>query len=151
MFNNILIAIHPTNDEEGKRALEEGVRLLADGGSLHLVSVYNPSGAGFFPHVIEEEPGAKEKEIRNNLDLLARKYLPLNLGASLHVLSGAPGEQLIALAAQLESDLIILTSRGAGSRWSLRRATVEHVTVCAPCTVLVLQAEEEEEYTADGR
>ncbi|HHX34205.1 MAG TPA: universal stress protein [Gammaproteobacteria bacterium] len=140
MFNNVLIAVHPTNDEEGKRALQEGVRLLADSGSLHLVSVFNPSGTSFFPHVIDEEPQAKEQEIRNKLDLLARKYLPLNLTANLHVLSGAPGEQLIALAAQLNTDLVILTSRGAGSRWSLRRATVEHVTVCAPCAVLVLHA-----------
>ncbi len=144
MFNNILIAIHPTKDEEGRRALAEGVRLLADGGSLHLVSVFNPSGAGFFPHVVEEEPVAKEKEIRKNLELLSRKYLPFDLAAKVHVLSGAPGEQLIALAAELKVDLVILTSRGAGSRWSLRRATVEHVTVCAPCTVMVLQAGEED-------
>lgn len=142
MFDNVLIAIHPTNDEEGQRALEEGVRLLTDGGSLHLVSVFNPSAAGFFPHVIEEEPGAKEKEIRSNLDFLVRKYLPSHYDVGLHVLSGAPGEQLIALAAELKTDLIILTLRGSGSRWSLRRATVEHVTVCAPCSVLVLQAGE---------
>lgn len=144
MYKKILIAIHPSNDAEGQRALEEGLRLLDDGGSLDLVTVLIPSGTGFFPHVIEEEPEVKQQEILSNLNLLARRYLPLNLEANLHVLSGPPGEQLIALAAELESDLIILISRGAGSRWPLRRATVEHVTVCAPCAVMVLQAEETE-------
>jgi|SRR5699024_1665958 len=139
MFNKILVAIHPNNDAEGKRALAEGLRLLTEGGNLHLVSVFNPSGAGFFPHVIEEEPEVKEKQILHRLELLGRRYLPLNLEASVHVLSGPPGEQLVALAAELKADLIILTSRGAGSRWPLRRATVEHIAVCAPCSVLVLQ------------
>lgn len=148
MFNNVLIAIHPTKKEEGKRALVEGEKLLVNGGSLHLMSVFNPGGTSFFPHVIEEEPEAKESEIRNNLDLLAKKHLPPHREANLHVLTGEPGEQMLALAAYLKADLIVLTSRGAGSRWSLRRATVEQVSVCAPCTVLVLQAQESNEKAA---
>ena len=118
------------------------MRLLAQDGNLHLTTVVNPGGAGFFPHVVEQEPQAKEQEALENLNLLARRYLPLDTEVSLHVLSGAPGKQLIALAAQLEADLLVLTSRGESSRWPLRRATIEHAAVCAPCSVLVLQENE---------
>ncbi|MGO1246552.1 MAG: universal stress protein [Oceanisphaera sp.] len=144
MFNNILIAVHPTNEDEAKQALQEGARLLADGGELHLVSVYNPSGTAFFPHVNEEAPDAKENEVRDNLDLLMRKYLPRDVSATLHVLTGETAEQLNALAAQLASNLMVLTSKGACSRWSLRRATLEFVTINAPCAVLVLKVDEDE-------
>lgn len=140
MYSKILIAIDPEDDGEGKRALEEGVRLLDEGGELHLASVYSPGGAGFFPHVTEEAPAEKEKEVRDTLNLLARKYLPLTQVATLHVVAGSAGERILALAGNVGVDLMILVSRGASGRWPLRRATVEHVSVNAPCAVLVLPA-----------
>ena len=44
----------------------------------------------------------------------------------------------MALAAQAEVDMLLLVSRGPGGLWPLRRATVEYVTVNAPCAVLVM-------------
>ena len=140
MYRKILIAIDPDDDGEGKRALEEGVRLLDEGGELHLASVYSPGSAGFFPHVNEDAPAEKEAEVRGTLSLLARKYLPLNQSATLHVVAGSAGEKLVALAGNTCVDLLLLVSRGATGRWPLRRATVEYVSVNAPCAVLVLPA-----------
>lgn len=140
MYSKILIAIDPEDDGEGKRALEEGVRLLDQDGELHLASVYSPGGTGFFPHVTEDSPEEKEAEVRGTLSLLARKYLPLNQSATLHVVAGNAGEKLVALAGTTCADLMILVSRGATGRWPLRRATVEYVSVNAPCAVLVLPA-----------
>ncbi|WP_372964470.1 universal stress protein [Marinobacter sp.] len=138
MFNKILLAIDCEDDGEGKRALEEGVRLLSDGGELHLATVYNPGDAGFFPHVTAEAPDDRESEVRDRLSLLVRKYLPMQYSASLHVVAGTPGERLVALAANLGADLIILVSKGSGSHWPMRRATVEYVAVNACCAVLIL-------------
>ena len=78
MYRKLLIAIDPEDDGEGKRALEAAMDLLVEDGELHLASVYNPGGGGFFPHVTGEAPEQKEAQVREVLDLLARKYLPLN-------------------------------------------------------------------------
>lgn len=114
------------------------MELLDEDGELHLASAYSPGGGGFFPHVTEQAPEEKEAEVREVLDLLARKYLPLNRSASLHVVAGNAGEKLVGLAGQLCADLMMLVSRGSSGHWPLRRATVEYVSVNAPCPVLVL-------------
>jgi len=145
MYRKLLIAIDPKDDGEGKRALEVALDLLEEGGELHLASIFNPGGSGFFPHVTEEAPENKEDEVRHHLDLLARKYLPLNRDAILHVVAGSAGEKLVALAGQLCADLMILVSRGGGSHWPLRKATVEYVSVNAPSPVLVLPSLEKAE------
>lgn len=140
MYRKILIAIDPEDDGEGKRALEASADLLDEKGELHLASVYRPDSGGFFPHVTEQAPEQKEAEVRRSLDLLARKYLPLNRDASLHVVAGSAGEKLVALASQLKVDLVLLVSRGSSGHWPLRRATVEYVAVNARSPVLVLPA-----------
>ncbi|GGE54544.1 hypothetical protein GCM10011533_03830 [Streptosporangium jomthongense] len=141
MYQRILIAIDYEDDGEGKRALEEGVRLLSEGGELHLATIYDPGGTGFFPHVGTETPADRENEVRERLSLLARKYLPMQYSAKLHIIAGSPGEKLVALAANIGADLIILVSKGAGSRWQLRRATKEYVVVNACCATLILPQE----------
>lgn len=138
MYRKLLIAIDPDDDGEGKRALAAAMDLLDEDGELHLASVYSPGGGGFFPHVTEEAPEEKEAEVREVLDLLVRKYLPLNRSASLHVVAGNAGEKLVGLAGQLCADLLMLVSRGSTGHWPMRRATVEFVSVNAPCPVLVL-------------
>lgn len=138
MYRKLLIAIDPEDDGEGKRALEAAMDLLAEDGELHLASVFSPGGGGFFPHVTEEAPEQKEAEVRETLDLLVRKYLPLNRNATLHVVAGNAGEKLVGLAGQLCADLMLLVSRGSSGHWPLRRATVEYVSVNAPCPLLVL-------------
>ncbi len=140
MYRNILLAIDVEDEEEAERALCEGIRLLGEGGSLHLATVFDPGGASFFPHVATDASEDIEQRARDSLSALAEKHLAFNSGATLHVLAGSPGEKLVALAASIEADLILLVSRGAGGRWPLRRATVECVAVSAPCAVLVLPA-----------
>ncbi|SDK76715.1 universal stress protein [Billgrantia gudaonensis] len=142
MYQKLLVAIDPEDDGEGKCAIAAAMELLAEDGELHLASVYNPGGGGFFPHVTEEAPEQKEAEVRKQLDLFVRKYLPLDRNASLHVVAGSAGEKLVGLAAQLSADLMILVSRGSSGHWPLRRATVEYVSVNAPCRVLVLPSSE---------
>ncbi|MBL1271049.1 MAG: universal stress protein [Oceanospirillales bacterium] len=138
MYRKILLAIDYEDDGEGKRALEEGVRLMGEDGELHLATVFNPGGAGFFPHVTTDAPEDRENEVKESLSLLARKYLPMKYSASLHVIAGTPGEKLLALAVNIGADLLVLVSKGASSRWPMRRATVEYVAVNACCAVLIL-------------
>ncbi|SDO68662.1 MULTISPECIES: universal stress protein [Halomonas] len=140
MYRKLLLAIDPEDDGEGKCAIAAAMEMLAEDGELHLASVYHPGGGGFFPHVTGEAPEEKEAEVHKTLDLLVRKYLPLDREASLHVVAGNAGEKLVGLAAQLGAELMVLVSRGSSGRWPLRRATVEYVAVNAPCRVLVLPA-----------
>jgi nucleotide-binding universal stress UspA family protein len=138
MYQKLLIAIDPEDDGEAKRALATAIDLLTEDGELHLASVYSPGGGGFFPYVTEMAPEQKEAEVRAALDLLVHKYLPLNHNGTLHVVAGSAGEKLVGLAGQLCADLLILVSRGSGDFWPLRKATVEYVSLNAPCPVLVL-------------
>lgn len=144
MFHKILLAIDYEDDGEGKRALEEGVRLLSEGGELHLATIYDPGGTGFFPHVSTETAADREAEVREQLSLLARKYLPMQYSAKLHIIAGSPGEKLVALAANIGADLIILVSKGSAGLWPLRRATKEYVVKNACCATLILPQELEE-------
>lgn len=138
MYQKLLIAIDPEDDGEAKCALEVAMSLLTKDSEIHVASVYSPGGSGFFPHVTEVAPEQKEAEVRAALDLLVHKYLPLNRNASLHVVAGSAGEKLVGLAGQLCVDLLILVSRGSSDYWRLRRASVEYVSLNAPCPVLVL-------------
>lgn len=54
------------------------------------------------------------------------------------MVADSSGETLVDLAGQLCADLLILVSRGSNSHWPLRKATVEYISVNAPCPVLVL-------------
>lgn len=145
MYRKLLIAIDPEDDGEGKCALEAALDLLTEDGELHLASVYSCGGGGFFPHVTPESPEKKEAEVRDVLDLLARKYLPMNRSATLHVVAGSTGEKLVGIAGQLGADLMLLVSRGSSGHWPLRKATVEYVSVNSPCSVLVLPSLEKAE------
>jgi nucleotide-binding universal stress UspA family protein len=138
MYRKVLIAIDPEDDGEGKCALAVAMDLLTEDGELHLASAYTPDGGGFFPHVTQAGPEQKEAEVKATLDLLVHKYLPLNRTASLHVVAGSAGEKLVGLAGQINADLLMLVSRGSSGLWPLRKATVEYVSVNAPCPVLVL-------------
>lgn len=138
MFQTILIAIDPESDKEGPAALAVGLELLDEGGELHLASVYDPGGTAFFPHVPEQAPEEQETAVRDKLDLMARKYLPLNQDATIHVVPGTADSKLVALAGTTGADLLILASQGSGGHWPLPRHTVEYVAVNAPCAVLVL-------------
>jgi len=142
MYRKLLIAIDPEDENEGQRALEAGVPLLDDEAEVHIVSVFKPGGAGFFPHVAEEAPEEMEAQIRERLELLTHKYLPPRYPCNLHVVAGTtPGEKLVALAGALDADLMLLISRGSGSHWLQRKATVEYVGNNAPCPVLILPAQ----------
>ena len=138
MYHKILLAIDARDDNESKRTLEEGVRLIAEGGELYLATVFSPGSSGFFPHVSEDTPENREKVVRDKLNLLARKYLPMAQAAHLHVMCGKAGEKLVALAANIEAELMIMVSRGETSLWPLRKATLEYILVNSPCPMLVL-------------
>lgn len=144
MYKKLLIAIDPENDAEGKHALDAAIKLLDKDGELHLVSVYSPGSTGFFPHVSQEAPEKKEAEVKQTLDELLQQYRPLKQNVNLHVIAGNTGEKLVGLAGQLGADLMILVSSGNSGRWPLRRATVEYVSVNAPCQVLILPPTENE-------
>lgn len=150
MYSKIVLAIDSDDDGEGKRAIAEGVRLLSKDGELHLATIFNPEGAGFFPHVTETTPESLEAQARGRLDLLARKYLPINQPAHLHVMAGPPAEKLIALAADIDAELMILVSRGETERWRLRRPTVKYIATNATCAVLILPAESESTTETSG-
>jgi nucleotide-binding universal stress UspA family protein len=55
-----------------------------------------------------------------------------------HVLSGRPFQEICRMARQIESDLIIMPSRGRNTlRRALLGSTSERVLRCAPCPVLI--------------
>ena len=145
MYRKVLIAIDPESEQEVPAALAAGLDQLSQEGELHLVTVVNPDGTDFFPHVPEQSAEEQEAATRAALERMADAHLPSGRSAQIHVAHGAAGTVLVALAGRLGADLLIVISHGAGGRWPLPRHTVEYVAVNAPCAVLVLPGADSEQ------
>ncbi len=143
------ILLATDGSEEASLAAKTAVTLAAEPGSeLHVVTVgpeyplyMLPDSAGRFPEVFERE----KRETREVLDAQVRKVEAL--GASVekaHQRSGRPDREILALADDLDADMIVVGSRGLGG---LRRALMGSVSTAvvrhAHCPVLVVREKDD--------
>src|SRR5271167_1925019 len=111
MFKNILCA----NDgsEHATRALALAISIAKDHASeLHMVSVEEIDYAPEFIEEVREETGAAarrfHKVLRRAREMAERSGVKL----SPHVLSGHPVRDVVALAADIEADLLVIGATG---------------------------------------
>jgi nucleotide-binding universal stress UspA family protein len=110
------------------------------GAQLHLVHVVPPdyplaSLAGLALVVPELEIG---RHVRSHLKDAAKKYSVTLRRENIHVLKGRPFQQISQLARDLNTDLIITSTRGAtGFKHLLLGSTAERIVRYSPCPVLV--------------
>lgn len=146
MFRKAVVAVDPTHASEGGRALYTTLAQLAQGGEIHLLTVISADGTAFFPYVPEQPIEDTEAQAHEALETLAREHIPEAVACTIHVLHGVTDHTLADETRALEADLLVLTSH-AGSRWALRRDTVQKICANPPCAVLVLPPSEEAEQT----
>ena len=101
---------------------------------IHLVHVLPAAGkAG-----LADLPRLKHSAIKRLGDMSAQ--LPPRLRAGNAVLTGKPSEQILALVARNNIDLIVLTTKGgSGLRRALLGGTAEHIMRHALCPVMSIR------------
>lgn len=139
------ILLATDGSEEADLAAKTAVALAAEPGSeLHVVTVgpeypmyMLPDNAGHFPEIFEKE----KRETREVLDAQVSKVEAL--GASVekaHQRSGRPDREILALADDLDADMIVVGSRGLGGlRRTLMGSVSDAVVRHAHCPVLVVR------------
>lgn len=81
-----------------------------------------------------------EERVRRELEAETAFLREAGIAVALHVRVGSPAEEIVRLAGELGSDLIVMGSHGYRSVSDLLLgSTVENVTKRAPCPVLVVR------------
>src|SRR5918998_1588783 len=140
------ILLATDGSEEGARATEAAVELSRETGSeIHLVYVL-PAPAQLIGHHLysaemrESLLGGAEREARTFLDERAEK-IGADGGkvAETHLKSGEPDKEILRLAEDLDTGLIVLGSRGLGAiSRTLLGSVSESVVRHAHCPVFVV-------------
>jgi nucleotide-binding universal stress UspA family protein len=106
-----------------------------------LLDVPDPFLAEEAVHDAERRLEAEHEErVRHELAAEAAVLTDAGIGVTLHVRVGSPADEIIRLASELGTDLIVIGSHGKRSLEELLLgSTVENVTKHAPCPVLVVR------------
>jgi nucleotide-binding universal stress UspA family protein len=153
MFQKILWAtdFSPHARDAGRRALEcarcshRPVDVLTvvspDELPLFLLDVPDPFIPSETVHEAEQRLKAEHEErIRRELAAETAFLVEAGVPVQLHVRVGSPADEIIRLATELGTDLIVMGSHGRRSLEELLLgSTVENVTRHAPCPVLVVR------------
>ncbi len=144
----------PTDfSEPGDLAVTRAARMAARaGGELHLVHVIAARiGYAEMPEMMlppmEDLVEEMRASARERLETMANK-LENAPAAAIHVEEsfGRPADAIVALARQIDADLIVMGSHGhTGLLHALLGSTAERVVREAPCDVLVVKPEKEPE------
>ncbi len=108
--------------------------------AIHLVHVYPPDEASSVPggaHLLFQSAEAIER-LNEELTGIHRKHVPTFCPENCHIRCGRPYEEIVRLAGEIDTDLIVLSTRGySGLKHLLLGSTAERVVRNAPCPVLV--------------
>lgn len=106
---------------------------------IHLVHVHPPdeasaAGAG---HLLFESAEAIER-FNEELTGIHSKHVPTYRPENCHIRGGRPYQEIVRVAREIDTDLIVLSTRGhSGLKHLLLGSTAERVVRNAPCPVLV--------------
>jgi len=80
------------------------------------------------------------EECRRNMQKLVLEQIPDDVAVDAEILSGHPVDKIIALAHDVNADLIVMATHGrTGISHVLMGSTAEHIVRKAPCPVLTLK------------
>jgi nucleotide-binding universal stress UspA family protein len=137
--------------DAGHQALECA---RCSGGSIDVLTVVSPSELPPIlldvpdPFIAEEAVHEAERRLESEHEEAVRRELATEAGfltdagvtIRMHVRVGAPADEILRLATELGSTLIVIGSHGKRSLEELLLgSTVENVTKHAPCPVLVVR------------
>ncbi len=134
MFSHILVPVAPDHIAEHSRALEVARNLLAEGGSVSVLTVLEeiPSFVGsYFP---EEQMKESIAEFENTLKTAISGE---NVGT--HVVSGHPTNSILDWAKKHNVECIVVSSHRPELSDYLLGSTAARVVRHAKCSVVVLR------------
>lgn len=144
-----IIVVGVDYSESCARALEQAFTLAAEKGAephvIHVAAMYGNLPDGFTTTNLEQAA----KQLETYVQMQVSKYVEANPGNAhfervcTHQRTGAPADEIVQLAVDLEADLVMV---GTHSRRGMERlllgSVAEKVVRMAPCPVLVVRAKE---------
>jgi nucleotide-binding universal stress UspA family protein len=147
-LKNILVPIDFS--DESAKALRYALPFARCHGAkitlLHVVTPHHRAvDYGYGPVNREIPDKARMSRINDRLEVFARTHLGRRHPAGLIVRHGAPFDEITRAARQLNSDFIIMSTRGCGNlEQGELDSTSERVVRHAPCPVMVVRLREHE-------
>jgi nucleotide-binding universal stress UspA family protein len=142
MFSSIVVGTDgsKTADRALMRALELA-RLT--GGRLHVVSAYAPAPAkvtgGAPASEAAEWSVGPDFEVEGVLDRAGGRARSEGVEITTHSPKGDPADAILAIAKEIDADLIVLGSRGMQGARRVLGSVPNKVSHRAPCDVLIVQ------------
>ncbi|WP_294620859.1 universal stress protein [uncultured Roseovarius sp.] len=134
MYRNILVPVAPDHIDDCEAQLDAAQRLLADDGSISVLSVVEelPSYVGSY------FPKEQVRESIDRFDKALKKAMPSDK-IETHVVSGHPTNTVLNWASKNRVDCIVVASHRAGLSGLLLGSTAARVVRHAKCSVVVLR------------
>ena len=145
MFDRIVVGTDGSNTAaEAVRQAIELARLA--GGSLEIVSAYEPVGRTRLREEAEEVPadvahavGPKE-DVNQILEAAAGAAKQAGIEVSTHAREGGPADAILDVAEQTNADLIVVGNKGmTGARRFLLGSVPNNISHHAPCGVYIVR------------
>lgn len=132
--------------ELAQRALEQALDLAVGAAEVHVLSVGTAQGALLKLPENEALTQADASEVLRarvgkDVDAYVAEYGPLGIERiAVYATDGHPAEQIVALATEIDADLIVLGTHGrSGLERVMLGSVAEAVTRRAPCGVFVIR------------
>ena len=134
MYNHILVPVAPDHINDCSLSLDAASRLLADGGTVSVLSVLEelPSYIGSYFPAEQVQKSVSEFEERLGIAVEASNI-------STHVVTGHPTNSILDWAEKHKADCIIVASHQPGLSDYLIGSTAARVVRHAQCSVVVLR------------
>ncbi len=142
--------LHRGSNLVAKRALD----WAGSQGTVHVICVSEPNIANVKPPVEEmdapELTGVDSHKLKDVMDARVDDYKKAHPGkeppnVELHLDAGDPAEKIVALAAKVDADIIVVSSHGrTGIKRLLIGSVAEKVVRLAGCTVVVAREKRHE-------
>lgn len=140
MFDTILLPVDLTAETSWRKALPAALRLGGPGATLHVVAVVPDFGmsmvGGYFEKGFEKKA---LQDVGEKLTAWAAQNVPQGVDVHPHVLHGRIYDEIIAAAAKLEVDAVVLAAHRPELSDYLLGPNAARVVRHAPCSVFVVR------------
>ena len=144
-MNRTTLVVGIDGSENGQSALETAADLVADGGTVHVVTAFDPPAARATAEVLDALPdeykaGYDQMAVPHALLGDAEAFLERRgVAVKTHLVRESPSSGILDVAEQVGADLVVVGSRGLGPTTRFLRGSVStRIATHAECSVLIV-------------
>ena len=145
MFNTIVVGTD--GSETAKEAVRQATELARTvGGSVHLVSAYEPVPEGRLRQERSQVPDDLQwmvnprEDVNSTLEQAGEEIKETGVEAEIHPREGDPADAILDVAEEENADLIVVGNKGmTGARRFLLGSVPNKVSHHAPCSVMIIR------------